>query len=486
MPEKGTVNRYGETWDGTQWQSPGRATSGGGKGGGPGIVPPTNRAAPPPSSGGWNRNDLLKEILTTGGMVAGGMLAPEIEGPALIARLLRVGGAAAGGATGRMAGHVPEAVVNAQAGRPSDTTFLDEAKRGAVEGAVGEALPAVAGPVLRGVGRVGRWGGRVLGDTSSMLPWQRTAAAVGRGITARELGLPAAIQGAAAGGPIAATEIGRGAEALGSKIGSGTTSERLQAGLAALRRRLNPPIAPTHAEGLAAGESRFMAARRAEAAQQAAREGASDLSPDLGERVPVRSTEPVPQAEPGDFPRWTPRESSPLEDLLKQRSNTVPPPPPAEPSVVDTLRQRTGTAYHPVEPMRSAPPFTFEGASTGMPGEFPTAPAAPGFNVGEVTGAPVRKPPPVAPWEVETTPFAHEGAANVRPGEFAPGQAAPGFEISPALGLDQVPASRATQTLTARTRGAGGRYARTAAKKPSRTLTDDLKASLRARGVEPE
>jgi hypothetical protein len=45
---------------------------------------------------------------------------------------------------------------------------------------------------------------------------------------------------------------------------------------------------------------------------------------------------------------------------------------------LDALKQRWGY-QEPVEP----PAFSFEGESTGRPGEYPPGPAAPGFNVGE-------------------------------------------------------------------------------------------------------
>lgn len=368
-PAVGEQNRYGETWDGGRWQSMDRA-------------PAAGRGNSPPVAG--NDNELLKQMLTMAGLTAGGMLVPEVEGPALLARyfptLLRMGGAAAGGAIGRMTGHVPEAAVSATTGRPNASTFLGDAAIGAREGAIGEALPAVAGPVLRAGGRALSAGGRMLGDVPGVAPWMRGAAAAARGITARELGLPGVIQGAAAGGPVAATELGHGVEALGRGVdspmlgGPGTLSQRVESGVDALRRRLSISPVASHGERLAAGAERYAGAQRATAAQQAAAARGSGLAPDLGEGVSVRMTEPRPQAEPVEFPRWT------APDLPTPPAPPAPPPMPAPlpsspRSGMDVLRQRTGTGFEtPSPPMdiRNATHFEAEYPMGRDPGRVMT------------------------------------------------------------------------------------------------------------------
>jgi len=320
MPDVGTINKFGETWDGSRWQMAGR-------------TPAAGRGNSPPTE---SNSEGLKQMLTTAGLVAGGALAPEIEGPALLARyfptLLRVGGAMVGGAAGRMLGHAPEAAVSATTGRPNSSTFAGDAMTGAIEGGTAELLPAVTGPVLRGSGRALRAAGRIFGDVPGSPAWQRSAAAAARGITARELGLPGVLQGAAAGGPVAASELGRGAEALGDRVGSGTLSERVEGAIGALRRRLSPVVEPTRRETLDAGAERYAGRRIALAQQQAAAARGSGLAADLGERVPVRSMTPVPQAAPGEGLAFPP-ESLELDRLLKRPTGGGP--------AIDALRDRT-------------------------------------------------------------------------------------------------------------------------------------------------
>src|SRR5262245_2843279 len=132
QPAVGERNRYGETWNGTRWQK---------LAGSPLINDPL--AAPSHVAGPQS----LKNLLTIGGMIGGAMAAPEVAAPmlaraaapAVIARflptLLRIGGAAVGGGAGRATGH-------AFTYEP-DTTALEEARKGAIEGATAETIPAV-------------------------------------------------------------------------------------------------------------------------------------------------------------------------------------------------------------------------------------------------------------------------------------------------------------------------------------------------------
>lgn len=504
MPAVGTKNKYGETWDGTQWNDPADQFMAS-------INPPPRDAAPPDDGSFRFRpgESTGAAMLRYGGNELLGAARSPIDA---LKGLLHMPGAVVQGWTEAipalvsdpaLLAHAPQAVKEAVSYFAMHPTELGSALGQAV---IGKATPAVTPAVTAAVAPAVAEG--TLAATRGLTRTAgRATAAVGRGAEAvggsaplRHAGTWGAGGAMLHGNPLVATGLAaapavlRGAGRLAQRAGgaltdlSGSDALASTEGLVeALQRRVSPPVAPTRAALMEAGESRFMAGRRAAAAQQAAREGASGVSPDFGERVPVRVSEPVPQAEPGDFSPWEEPPPPPPPE---------PPPPPA-PSSLDALRQRTGTGWRPAETAPPAaapvapwdvdtPAFTHEG-SAHFGGEAPPGPAARGFSAGPRTTLPDR---PVAPWEVEPTPFEFEGTGNMRPGEFPPGPAAPGFDISPTIGAENAGADL-TSTLKARTtgrrgagdRGAGGRYAR---KTSSRTLLDDLKASLRDRGVEPE
>ncbi len=278
-PAVGEQNRLGETWNGQQWE--------GGRGA------PMIQMPPRTPSGRTDQNDLetLKQFLTTGGTIAGGMLG----GPP---------GAIAGGAAGRMLGHVPEAMLSHTLGQPNDNSFAGDAALGAMEGGVQEMLPAVAGPVAGFAGRGLKAVGRMMGDMPDAGYRGRAIAAAARGFGARELGAPPALVGAATVGPMVASEAGGGLARAGEAMGSGTLSQRVRGAIDALKERLTPAV--THSEQMAAGAENYAGQKTADQLQQAAAERASGVT-QLGEDIPSSTVvHPTTPAEP-TFSQWSPR-----------------------------------------------------------------------------------------------------------------------------------------------------------------------------------
>lgn len=537
-PAPGTKNRYGEVWDGAQWNDPADAFLSS-------VTPPAAApaAAADPADGSFAfrpGESTGAAMLRYGGEELKGVARSPIDA---LKGLLHLPGAVVKGWTQ----DIPALL--------RDPSLLREAPRAAVDAAsdlamhptelgsqLGQVLIAKGAPAAApAVGEAAARGG-LAATRGALGATGRVASAVGRGVEAvgesapirhgSTWGAGAATLGGrpfSAAGLASAPYVLRGGGRLAQRVGSALSdlsgSEALaspEGAVSALQRRLNPPVAPTMRELMVRGADRFDAARRAARAQDAAAAAGSGLAPDLGEAVPVRMTEPVPQAEPGDFPPWQEPPGPP-----------PPGPPPPAPSSLDALRQRTGTAWQAAAPaapsfertLPDVPDFAFEGAA----GENPPGPAvnlggrnqfgrtvppgdipAPANWVDDLIARSPREPvvdphaidvgdamlPPE--WGgLETPDLTAEGTAY-QPGEIGPGVAAPGFAISPALNFEDVPASRSlTENLKARTtgrgrtaasdRGARGRFARKAAKPTtSKTMLDDLKASLRAAGKEPE
>jgi len=278
-PAVGEQNRLGETWNGLRWE---------GRDAAPMI-------AMPPRIGSQRTNqddlELLKQLLTTGGTIVGG----AVGGPP---------GAIAGGAAGRMIGHVPEAMITSTTGQPNNSSFMDDAALGAMEGGAQEVLPAVAGPVAGVVGRGLKGIGRLFGDVPDAQYKSRALAGLVRGIGARELGLPHVVQGAATVGPMMATEAGSGLERASDALGTGTLSQRVRSGIDALMERLRP--AATHGDRMAAAADDYASAKTADRLQTAARERASGVT-HLGEDIPEEGILRTPAPAEPTFGPWSPR-----------------------------------------------------------------------------------------------------------------------------------------------------------------------------------
>jgi hypothetical protein len=204
----------------------------------PGMPSPV---LPPPGSWGQgNKIDYagLKQALGIGGMVAGSaLMGPEEAavglaryGPAFLSSM-------AGGATGRMVGHIPEAMTSATTGQPT-TSFVDEGLEGAKQGAIGEGTSLALGPVMSAAGKVGQFLGKAGGHIPGAPWWQNLAAAGGRGEIARRLGLPNWATGVITAGPMAAGKVGEGLEATGNALESQTLGERASGALDWLKQRL--------------------------------------------------------------------------------------------------------------------------------------------------------------------------------------------------------------------------------------------------------
>lgn len=434
MPDIGTVNRYGETWDGAQWQDPpstgapaaprhrfGDLMRESGPTFGQPELPPTVPGHVPPDYEG------LRNVLTMGGMLAGSALVPEVAGPAAIARflptLLRVAGAATGGATGRVA-------ASGIAGVPEGSSVGGEAAQGAVEGGVGEFLPVAAAPVLRGGGRLLRAVGGALdhginiGGVSAP-PWLQTGAI--RTLLTHVLGggsLTGDVVGTVA--PKAVEGVGHAMDWTGTRMGGRTTTELVEDGLTSLARRTGllkdeaAAAAPTRAERVAAGAERYAGERRANAAQQAAREAASGMAPDLGEQVPVTTHRTVPQPDVDELRQATGRMENERRTfdaeveriLARPREEGGPvgqglrpagPPAPPERSILDSLRQRSGTSVRPGDappPPTSMPPLTVP-----EPPAVPSTPRAGRTGTGFTMAAPpLDIPEPMASHTVVRSP----------------------------------------------------------------------------------
>lgn len=252
-----TVNGETREWNGSTWEP---ISSGGGPPSLPMIDLPHG---PPGSSGRTDVQDLelLKQFLTIGGTVAGGLMA----GPP---------GAIVGGAAGRMFGHVPEALTASATGQPSDSSFGGDAALGAMEGGAQELVPAVARPFLKGAGRVLTGIGRFGGDNAAWNPMTRAAAAATRGFATT--GMPTAIRTAATAGPVLATTGGSVLDRAGEALGSGTLSTRLRGALGALEERLTPGL--SHADRMAAGAEKYAGERTAQALQERAANRASGIT----------------------------------------------------------------------------------------------------------------------------------------------------------------------------------------------------------------
>jgi hypothetical protein len=242
-----TLNGETREWDGAHWVPLGTGAAEIGAPKAPMINLPNAPYTPEQQAATQATGmSLLKNLLMTGGMLAGGATGV----PAAL-----IGGAA----LGRMAGHVPEALTEAATGRPSGDTFLDAGLTGAMQGAEAEMVPRVAAPIARVAGKGAVGLGRIFLDTPYPSIRQRAYAALLRGTGARLLGAPEAVQGAAAVGPIIATEAGRRLEGAGARWGEEGLAERLGGAWDALKARLMPA---THAEELAAGAESY-AARKA-------------------------------------------------------------------------------------------------------------------------------------------------------------------------------------------------------------------------------
>ena len=286
-PMVGEQNRLGEKWDGIRWQ------------GGPSSSPLVQLPRTPSGRTDQQDLELLKQFLTTGGTVAGGL----IGGPP---------GAILGGAAGRMVGHVPEAMLTNTTGQPNDSSFMGDAALGAMEGGAQEVLPAVAGPMARYGGRGLKMLGRLTGDLPDAGGKARSLAGLVRGIGARELGLPHVVQGAATGGPMIASEAGSGLERAGEAMGSGTLSQRVRGAMDALAERLRPVA--THGEQMAAGAENYAGQKTADALQTAARERASGVT-HFGEDIPETGILRTPEPAEPVYGSWSPRgtdEAGPL------------------------------------------------------------------------------------------------------------------------------------------------------------------------------
>jgi hypothetical protein len=260
-----TVNGETREWNGTAWVPAGSNT------GGP-TAPMMSMPAPGPS----HRSDaddmeLLKQLLTTGGTVAGGLAGG-------------IPGAIIGGAGGRMLGHTPEALTTAATGQPNDSSFGGDAALGSMEGLTQELLPKFAGRIIGAGGTGLKYLGKALFDNPDA--GYRTRALMGlfRSYAARPLGGTA--EAVAAMGPMVASEAGTRLERAGANMGTGTLSERVGGGLDALKARLTaePPL--TRADRLAVGAERYSGARRADALQEAAAQRGSGLEANFREYTP--------------------------------------------------------------------------------------------------------------------------------------------------------------------------------------------------------
>src|SRR5882672_367261 len=299
-------------WDGSQWVIPSDAAS---------PRAPMITLPPRTPSGRTDANDresatwLLKNLLMTGGMIAGG----SVSVPAMLG----------GAALGRMAGHIPEALITRATGVPNDDTFANAGMTGAEQGLEGEMAGRVAGPILSGGGRVLKFIGKALGDDPAAEAYTRARVGGLRSWLGHSVGMPGWATAAAAAGPPMASEAGRGLEAAGEAIGSEGLSSRIRGAVDALKARTAAPPVLTHAEEMAQGAEGFAAGRRpaasfrpgtaaqkagserADVLSQAARGRASGVTPaDIaGEAVPVQMRtpesavgfEPAP-AGAGDFP----------------------------------------------------------------------------------------------------------------------------------------------------------------------------------------
>jgi hypothetical protein len=245
-----TVNGETREWDGSQWVPSGGAAA-------PALpmanVPRGTFTPEQVKSNVDQGNWLLKNLLMTGGMIAGGAatggVAPMIAGAAL----------------GRMAGHVPEAeVARFRGDDPSNYSvgsYLDEGAQGAMEGAAGEAQSRAVGPALKYGGRGLKVVGRMLGDDPTAETWKRAGIASTRAWLANQMGGHG--WGLAAGiGPPIASELGKRAERAGTAM---MTRPGLAEGLGgaweALKERLRP--AASHADRLAAGAEDALARKTA-------------------------------------------------------------------------------------------------------------------------------------------------------------------------------------------------------------------------------
>ena len=286
-PAIGEQNRLGETWNGQRWEDPMSAH----------IDRPNSapmiQMPPRTPSGRTDQQDLelLKQFLTTGGTIAGGVLG----GP---------GGAILGGSAGRMLGHVPEAMVTSTTGQPNDSSFMGDAALGAMEGGAQEMLPAVAGRVAGFAGRGLKRLGRAMGDMPDAAYKSRALAGMVRGIGARELGMPPVVQGAATVGPMIASGVGSSLESAGEKLGTGTLSQRVKGAMDALAERLKPVA--SHGERMAAAADDYASQKTAQAAQQAARERASGVT-HFGEDIPETGILRTPEPAEPTFGPWSPR-----------------------------------------------------------------------------------------------------------------------------------------------------------------------------------
>jgi hypothetical protein len=244
-----TVNGETREWNGTTWVPAGSNT------GGP-TAPMMSMPAPGPS----HRSDaddmeLLKQLLTTGGTVAGGLAGG-------------IPGAIIGGAGGRMLGHTPEALTTAATGQPNDSSFGGDAALGSMEGLTQELLPKFAGRIIGAGGTGLKMLGRAMFDNPDSSYRARALMGLFRSYAARPLGGTA--EAVAAMGPMAASEAGKRLETAGASMGTGTLSERVGGGLDALKARLTaePPL--SRADALAGGAERYAGAKRAGALQDAA------------------------------------------------------------------------------------------------------------------------------------------------------------------------------------------------------------------------
>jgi hypothetical protein len=299
MRPQRTVNGETREWDGSQWvpisaegNAPPRAP----------MINLPNAPISPELRGkiGETGNWLLKNLLMTGGMMAGGALTGGVI-PMI-----------AGAAMGRTAGALPEVALSDDPNKAE--ALLKEAGTGAMEGLEGEVGARVAGPALRVGGRGLQKLGTMFGDIPDKGAAWRTSGAAGRAALGHYLGLGPVGTTALTVGPPAATELGKLAERTGVRLGETPgLAEPLQEGYEALKRRIWPEVPPTHTDLRAGAEAAARlkyaanAARRsgqtvADEAQQAAREAASGMGPDLGEAgVPLRTRAVRPQADPAEL-----------------------------------------------------------------------------------------------------------------------------------------------------------------------------------------
>lgn len=200
----------GETreWNGSQWVASGGTSTP--------NMPMIHM--PPGVSGGVDGSELLKQLLTTGGAVGGSFFGP--------------GGTILGAAAGRAAGHIPEALTTAATGEPNDSSFGGDLAEGAGEGAIQEALPWLAGPILRGGGRAASWLGTKTGGGGY-------SGAFVRGTLGRMAGGDLGMAGAVAGPPILKAG-GDAAVAAGERMGTKTLSQHMQA-LRGVEEAVKPP-----------------------------------------------------------------------------------------------------------------------------------------------------------------------------------------------------------------------------------------------------